>query len=884
MDKLEELKRSPEYTDDGILLNPQIREMINKAYSKLTKSEHADPIVRLQEEDPEFIIPDHIEQEAQVLIQKYGEENAARLLGYKTEDYSYLLVAGRLLMKVAMKETPPDLVTYVRSLYFRLGQNIRTYILRNIRHLQPILDEYEWINYRYDFASASVVTSIYLLRTEYGGAVKETPAQMFMRVAIQLYHLDGVDSVVRCFKQMARGYYTPASPTLFNAGTKKPQMASCFVMSIGDNLESILMGGYNSGMISKTTGAIGIDFSLVRHSDIDKVGASNGIVPALRIYNTTMRYVDQGGGKRKGAATISLRPHHIDTYEFVSMVDKIGDADSTCHDLAIALWMPWLFFERMREDGDWTLFCPAKSSQLNNVYGKEYERLYIAAEKDETIDPKYKKVVKARDLHRHIRNMRKSTGMPYIMHADTINLRSAHMHIGPIRQSNLCLEVLEFTDEENINTCILTSLNLPVYCEKVYYIPPVDIREALSRINFKQMGKITASCVRNLNRLIDYNYYPLDKDNGETMTRGPIHKTTMRFRSIGIGAQGLAELFYRLDIEYMSNIAAEVDKTLFACMYFNAIVASVQLAIEEGPSDVFEGSPYQQGRFQFDLALEEYRVRYGDAPTSTKGARRMEDNYPVSPSVWNQNPLNLYDKFGTPCDIIQPTWEDCKRVVCKYGMRNSLLIALMPTASTAKYMRNCESTEFHIRNIYSMKILSGNYPVLNRYMVYDLQRLGLWSIETRDFIVGNDGRFTGFTSWISDKRPLTADVVARLEHLERKYITMFEIPQKEVLRRAAARGIYVDQSQSTSLYVADPQDHILTAIDMYTDELGLKTGQYYLRTKPPVNTVRFTVDPELVKTIEEIHGDGNDRTEVSESKVVNGKTYVCTGDECYSCQ
>lgn len=873
------LSSSPINVGKEDVINPQTEELLKHAFLKLTPNRRQDPILRLQAKDPEFIIPAEIEKEAQSLINQYGEEHAARLLGYKTEDYAYMLIAGRLFMKISLKETSTNLVSYVRTLYFRLSENVRTYILRNINHLQPILDKYEWINYRYDFSSASVITSTYLLRAEYGGLVKETPAQMFMRVAIQLYYLDGIDYVIKCFKQLARGYYSSASPTYFNAGTKKPQMASCFVMSIGDNLESILMGAYNSGMISKTTGAIGIDFSLVRHSEIDRVGSSNGIVPALRIYNDTMRYVDQGG-KRKGAATISLRPHHIDIYEFVSLVDKIGDADSRCHDIAIAVWMPWIFFERVREDGDWTLFCPAKTPQLNNIYGKEFEERYIAAEKDPTIDQKYKRVVKARDLHRHIKNMRKSTGMPYIMHADTINLRSAHMHIGPIRQSNLCLEILEYTDEDNINTCILTSINLSAYCDKIYYIPPQDLNEALSRINFKRLSKITNSCVRNLNRLIDYNYYPLDKDNGEVLVRGSIHKTTMRFRSIGIGVQGLAEFFYRLDLEYMDKITAEVDKIMFACIYYNAILSSVQLSIEDGPCDVFENSPYQQGRFQFDLAMEEFRVRYGDSLTSTTGVRSIEDNYPISPSIWKQKPFCLYDKFGVCCDEVQPTWEDCKRVVKKYGMRNSLLIALMPTASTSKCMRNTEFTEYNIRNIYSMKILSGNYPVLNRYMVYDLQKLGLWSVNTRDFIVSNDGRLTGFTKWLLESRDIDQVTIERLYHLERKYITMFEIPQKEVLKRAAARGIYVDQSQSTSLYVADPQDHILTAIDMYTDELGLKTGQYYLRTKPPLNTARFTVDPELVKSIEKVNGDGHS----SVSEIASKKTYVCTDDICLSCQ
>jgi ribonucleoside-diphosphate reductase alpha subunit len=808
------------------------------------------------------------------LVNKFGLDGAARILGYEISHYNNLLMAGRLVIEHIRNIGPKTIFEYAELMKPRLNVPVYNFIMENHEKLQKALDETMELDYDHDWFSANTMMTMYSVKYGNNKIAIETPQYIWMRVAIQLYHSKSVERVLECYKEMITGWYTPASPTLFNSGLKEPSMSSCYLLTINDNLESILkVGVYYAGMITKASGGLGIDVSRVRHSEFGNNGESAGIVPMLRVYNDNTRYVKQG--PRRGAATIFLRPYHLDAEDFISLPCKVGEHNTRAHDLNFCLWTPWIFWQRIQEDGNWTLFCPAKVPQLDNIYGTEFAKAYIMAENDPTIMAPYKKVVKARSFYDRILDVQRETGMPYLMNGDACNIKSNQRHMGYIRCSNLCLEIVEYTDEKTIAVCNLSSLSLRMFANgKIDRTLPVD--EALPKVvNYSKIGHISAQVTENLNSVIDENWYPLDKIKNGTLKPNIINKSNKKHRPIGIGASGFAEMLHILDLPFEDPVVRILNKSIFACMYWNALAKSVELAIKDGPYESFPGSPTSQGRLQFDLWKEEFEI------VGPNQVRKQEDDEPLDPSFWGQKEYVLYASDGVSViDTIEPTWDDVKRCIMKYGLRNSLLLAPMPTASTAQVRRNCESLEAHQNNMYSRNVLTCSYPVLNRYLLEDLEELGLWNFYTPEFLKVKNGSIQGYTNYVQDNPDLFPNFTGdfdRIQHIEKKYKTMWEISQKTFLQLAADRGRYIDQSQSTNIYISDCTDDKLRACHLYSNSLGLKTIMYYLRQKGE-DTIKFTADPSLISHIQGVNVKSNRNQDGETAK------FVCTDAVCVSCQ
>jgi ribonucleoside-diphosphate reductase alpha subunit len=792
------------------------------------------------------------------LVEKFGLYGAARILGYDISHYNNLLMAGRLAIEDLKQKAPKTLLEYAHIMKQRLNSVVYNFIIENYEKLQLAIIENEENDYDHDWFSANTMITMYCAKPTYESDPAETPQYTWMRVAIQMYH-ESFDDVIKAYTEMSKGYYSPATPTILNAGMTNHQLASCFLLTINDNLEHILKHGvYYGGIISKSSGGLGFDISRIRHSEIGEIGWSHGIVPMIQLYNSMIRYVDQGG-RRKGAATVFLRPHHIDVEDFIELPRKVGDKYSRAHDINICLWTSWIFWERIRTDGVWTLFCPAKTPQLNDISGEEFTRAYISAEQDPSISDKYKKVVNAREFYNKILNVQRESGMPYIMNGDAANIKSNHRHLGYIRSSNLCLEIIEFTDNDTIASCNLHSLSLRMFAKG-----PIVNNNITEAIDFELLASVTRNVVNNLNKVIDNNYYPLDKPGQP----GIINKSNKKHRPVGLGASGFAEMLHILNLPFEDPLTSVVNKMVFACIYWNALAQSVQLAINDGVYDSFVGSPTSEGKLQFDLWAEEFKI------LGPNVSRKEEDDLPIDPSMWGQKPFML--KLSDVCfKTILPTWDDLKKCIMTHGLRNSLLTALMPTASTAQIRRNCESVEAHQNNMYSRKVLTCSYPVLNRYLVEDLEKLGLWNETTVEYIKIKNGSVKDFNRYVIDNSNLfTKFDVNNLDlliHIEKKFKTMWEIPQKVFMNLAAERGRYIDQSASTNVYIKDCTDDKLRACHMYANNLGLKTIIYYLR-QTGGETIKFTADPKMAKHIKGV-----------EVEVANKKNVVCNELVCTSC-
>lgn len=808
------------------------------------------------------------------LINKFGLYGAARIMGYDVSHYNNLLMAGRLAIENLRLNAPKTLLDYAHLMVDRLNKQTYDFIVEHHEELQAAVDRNKHLDYDHDWFSANTMITMYSANHTYGEDGVETPQYTWMRIAIQLYHDHGVKEVVRAYEEMAIGWYTPASPTIFNAGMRKPQMSSCFLLTIDDSLESILKGVKRCGMISKEKGGLGIDISTVRHSEIGDTGWSNGIVPMLQLYNSLVRYVNQGG-KRKGAATIFLRPHHIDVEDFINLPRKIGDKYLRAHDLNICLWTSWIFWERVRTDGKWTLFCPAKVPQLNELSGEAFTKAYLAAEQDPTIASHHKKVISARKLYEQILDVQRGTGMPYLMNGDAANVKSNHRHLGYIRGSNLCLEIVEYTDAETVAVCNLHSLSLRMFGKKPVASTgdvTTNLREA---VDFQQLAYISRRVTRNLNKVIDHNWYPLDKIKDGVLQPNIINKSNKKHRPVGMGVAGFAELLHILNLPFEDPRTFLLNKMLFACMYWNALAQSVQLAILDGPYESFPGSPTSEGKLQFDLWKEEFQI------LGPNNARKAEDDEPIEPAVWGQVSILLVDESGKVVDTIQATWDDLKRCIVKYGLRNSLLIAPMPTASTAQIRRNCETVEVPQNNLYSRKVLKCSYPVLNRYLVYDIEAEGAWNTNTIEYLRVRNGSIQGFTQYIIDHPdifPNFSGNTERMLYLEKMYKTMWETSQKTLLKMGADRGRYIDQSASQNIYIRDCTDAKLKACHLYANMLGLKTMMYYLRQQGG-ESIKFTADPNLLQDIRE--HVGAIAVEVAEDE--EKKKVVCTDEVCTVC-
>ena len=596
------------------------------------------------------------------------------------------------------------------------------------------------------------------------GEIIETPQYMYMRVAIGIHGHD-IDHVLETYEALSKGLFIHATPTLFNAGTPRPQMSSCFLIA---NKEDSIDGIYDTvkecARISKWAGGIGLHVHDVRanKSHIRGTnGTSDGIIPMLRVYNTTARYVNQAG-RRKGSIAVYLEPWHADILDFLEIRLNQGDEEARCRDLFSAMWIPDLFMKRVESDGNWSLFCPDVARGLSDVYGKEFEELYEKYEADGIAT----KVVPASEVWKAIIKSQSETGTPYMLYKDACNEKSNHKHLGTIKSSNLCTEILEYTDKDETAVCNLASIALPKY---------VDVEK--KEFNHEELHRVTKMITRNLNKVIDKNFYPTE--NGK--------RSNMRHRPIGIGVQGLADVFIMLRMTFGSEESRKLNIDIFETIYHASLESSCELAEMYGPYESFKGSPFSKGILQFDM--------------------------------WDRDP-----KFSGRYD-----WNAMRELV-KKGTMNSLLLAPMPTASTSQILGNNECFEPYTTNIYLRRTLAGEFVVVNKHLVNDLKERGLWSKEMKDLMVKANGS--------------VQNIIDIPDDLKELYKTVWEMSQKTIIDMAADRGVYIDQSQSMNLFVESPTVSKLSSMHMYAWKTGLKTGMYYLRSKAKSRPIQFSLEAE----------------------------------------
>jgi ribonucleoside-diphosphate reductase alpha chain len=607
----------------------------------------------------------------------------------------------------------------------------------------------------------------YLLR-DTRGTVLERPQHLIMRVALALWgsHPDGLERAFETYDLLSQKAFIHATPTNFNAGTPRQQLSSCFLQAMkSDSITGIYDTLKDCAIISKHAGGIGLHIHNIRAKGAlikGTNGTSNGIVPMLRNFNDTARYVDQGGGKRNGSFAIYLEPWHADVEDFLKLKLNTGSEEERCRDLFYALWIPDLFMERVEKNQPWTLFCPSEAAGLADVYGEEFRALYERYE----AEGRGRKQVDAQKLWFKVLDSQIETGTPYLLYKDAANEKSNQKNLGTIKSSNLCTEIIEYSSPEETAVCNLASLALPTYVEN-------------KQFNYEKLRHVVKVAIRNLNRVIDINYYPTP----ETKT------SNMRHRPVGLGVQGLADVFALMRVPWESDKAAEINQRIFEHIYFAAVESSYEIAQKEGPYSTFEGSPMSKGIFQFDM--------------------------------WSVKPLTA-DELD---------WDHLKASVQLFGVRNSLLLAPMPTASTSQILGFNECIEPFTSNIYTRRTLAGEFIVINKYLMRDLEKLGLWSEMMKQQIIARNGSVQGI-----DQIP---------ESIQKLYKTSWEIKQKTLIDMAAARGAFICQSQSLNLFVADPNYAKLTSMHFYAWKKGLKTGLYYLRTRAPVMAQKFTIDPEL---------------------------------------
>jgi len=613
-------------------------------------------------------------------------------------------------------------------------------------------------DFNYDFFGFKTLERSYLLRLD--GRVAERPQHLLMRVSIGI-HKNDLESAIRTYHMMSEGWFTHATPTLFNSGTPKPQMSSCFLLQMKeDSISGIYDTLKNCAQISQSAGGIGISIHKIRAKGSyikGTNGTSNGIVPMLRVFNDTARYVDQGGGKRKGSFAVYIEPWHADIEDFLDLKKNHGKEEQRARDLFYALWIPDLFMKRVEADGDWTLMCPNECPGLADTYGEEFEKLYSRYEEE----GKGRKTMRAQDLWNKVVESQIETGTPYMLYKDAANSKSNQKNLGTIQSSNLCTEIIEYTAPDEVAVCNLASIALPKFVIN-------------GQFDHQQLFDVTYQVTMNLNRIIDVNFYPIPE----------ARKSNMRHRPIGIGVQGLADAFIMLRLPFDSDEAKTLNRDIFETIYYASLTASKDLAIKEGPYETFAGSPASEGVFQFDM--------------------------------WGVQPGNRWE------------WDVLREEVKKHGIRNSLLLAPMPTASTAQILGNNECFEPYTSNIYTRRVLSGEFVVVNKHLLNDLNRLGIWNEDIKSKIIAANGS--------------VQNIPEIPENLKILYRTAWEISQRSVIDMAADRGAFIDQSQSLNIFMANPDFQKITSMHFYGWKKGLKTGMYYMRTKSAADAIKFTVE------------------------------------------
>ncbi len=729
---------------------------------------------------------------------------AAETAASKTIEHpDYALLASRISVsnlhkntKKTFSETMEDLHTYVdpktglnASL---LADDVYKVIMDNKEKLDSsiIYDR----DFRYDYFGFKTLERSYLLKLN--GEIAERPQHMLMRVAVGI-HKNDIDAAIRTYNLMSEGWFTHATPTLFNAGTPKPQMSSCFLLTMKeDSIQGIYETLQNCAQISQSAGGIGLSIHDVRAKGSyirGTNGTSNGIVPMLRVFNDTARYVDQGGGKRKGSFAMYLEPWHADVFDFLEMKKNHGKEENRARDLFYALWIPDLFMERVQSNGEWTLMCPNECPGLSDTYGAEFEELYLKYENE----GKGRKTIKAQELWFKILESQIETGTPYMLYKDAANKKSNQQNLGTIKSSNLCTEIMEYTAPDEVAVCNLASLALPKYITN-------------DGFDHDKLFEVTYEATINLNRIIDGNYYPVDE----------ARNSNMRHRPIGLGVQGLADTYIKLRMPFDSEEAKALNKAIFETIYYAAMTASKDLAKQEGPYETFEGSPVSKGIFQFDM--------------------------------WDTKPSDRWE------------WDVLREEVKEHGVRNSLLLAPMPTASTAQILGNNECFEPYTSNIYTRRVLSGEFIIVNKHLLRDLVKEGLWDNTMRQKLMAANGS--------------VQDIPEIPQHLKDLYKTAWELSQKSIIEQAADRGAYICQSQSLNIFMENADFKKLTSMHFYGWERGLKTGMYYLRTKAATNAIKFTVDKSVTEK------DNTAGESMSTEEIQSQAQASCSTDDPDNCE
>jgi len=705
--------------------------------------------------------------------------------------------------KKSFSETMKDMYNYVNPRNGQEAPLLSDEVFKVIQENSAFLDSHIIYtrDFNYDYFGFKTLERSYLLKIN--GKIVERPQHMLMRVSVGI-HLDDLKSVIETYDLMSKKFFTHATPTLFNAGTPKPQMSSCFLLAMqDDSIDGIYDTLKQTAKISQSAGGIGLSIHNVRATGSyirGTNGTSNGIVPMLRVFNDTARYVDQGGGKRKGSFAIYIETWHADIFEFLDLKKNTGKEEMRARDLFFAMWTSDLFMKRVQEDASWTLMCPNECPGLYDVYGEEFEAMYL----DYEFRGKGRKTIRARELWEKILESQIETGTPYMLYKDAANRKSNHKNLGTIRSSNLCTEIMEYTSKDEIAVCNLASISLPMFIEN-------------GKFDHQALYNVTKRVTRNLNKVIDRNYYPVKE----------AENSNLRHRPVGLGVQGLADAFIMLRMPFTSDEAKALNQEIFETLYFAAVTASMEMAKEEGPYSTFEGSPMSKGEFQYNM--------------------------------WGMKDEELSGRWD---------WSSLRKEVMEHGVRNSLLVAPMPTASTSQILGNNEAFEPYTSNIYTRRVLSGEFIVVNKHLLHDLVERGLWNETLKQEIMRHNGSVQNI------------DIIP--QDLKELYKTVWEMSMKDIIDMSRQRGYFIDQSQSLNLFMQDANYSKLTSMHFYAWQSGLKTGMYYLRTKSAVDAIKFTLNndkkeevPTLVAATEEIS--------VEDYKAMLLKAQAADPEDCEMC-
>ncbi len=669
--------------------------------------------------------------------------------------------------KKTFSDVMEDLYTYVNPRTGKKAPLLSDEVYKIIKDNADLLDSTLIYSrdFNYDYFGFKTLERSYLLKLN--GEIAERPQHMLMRVAIGI-HKDDIKEAIETYELMSKKYFTHATPTLFNSGTPKPQMSSCFLLQMqDDSIDGIYDTLKQTAKISQSAGGIGLSAHNIRATGSyirGTNGTSNGIIPMLKVYNDTARYVDQGGGKRKGSFAIYLEPWHADVVDFLDLRKNTGAEEKRARDLFLALWIPDLFMKRVEEDGEWTLMCPNECPHLYDSYGEEFERLYEGYEKAN----KGRKTVRARELWEKILESQIETGNPYMLYKDAANRKSNQKNLGTIRSSNLCTEIMEYTAKDEVAVCNLASISIPMFVS--------EGADGKKYFNHKKLYDVTKKVIRNLDTVIDRNYYPVKE----------AENSNMRHRPVGLGIQGLADAFIMLRMPFTSDEAKKLNQDIFETLYFASVTSSMEIAKAHEPYSTFKGSPISEGEFQFNM--------------------------------WGVKEEELSGNWD---------WVKLRKDVMKHGVRNSLLMAPMPTASTSQILGNNEAFEPYTSNIYTRRVLSGEFIVVNKHLLEDLVGLGLWDNAMKEDIMRANGSIQHI------------EVIP--QEIKDLYKTVWELSMKDIIDMSRQRGYFIDQSQSLNLFMEDPDYSKLTSMHFYAWKSGLKTGMYYLRTKSAVNAIKFSL-------------------------------------------